>query len=91
MSERLFAIEAEACRRDYRLLIGRCHSDEASLREYVDDFSGRGVEAIFCLFDLMPGREERAADCFRRFKKVIFHGRPAWPGGTPSAWIRRER
>jgi len=81
MSERLFAIEAEACRRGYRMLIGRCHSDEAGLREYVDDFSGRGVEAIFCLFDLMPGRDERAVDCFKRFRKVIFHGRPAWPGG----------
>jgi len=81
MSARLFAIEAEARRRDYRMLIGRCHADEAGLREYVEDFGGRGVEAIFCLFDLMPGRDERAAACFKRFKKVIFHGRPAWPGG----------
>lgn len=81
MSQRLFALEAEASRRGYRLLVGRTHGDDETLRGYVSDFAGRGVEAILSLFDLHPGRDARVRPCFGTYRSVVFHGRPAWPGG----------
>jgi DNA-binding LacI/PurR family transcriptional regulator len=81
MTARLFALEHEASQRGYRLLIGRTHEQRNQLRDYVLDFSGRGVEAIFCLFDLGPKRDQWAREVFRNSKKVVFHGRPAWERG----------
>ena len=81
MSQRLFALEGVASQRGYRLVVGRTHGQTETLEEYVADFTGRGVEAVLCLFDLAPGRDERAKACFGKFRKVVFHGRPAWPGG----------
>lgn len=81
MSQRLFALEREASQRGYRLLVGHAHGQAEPLTAYVRDFDGWGAEAIFCLFDLAPGRDERARACFGKFRKVVFHGRPAWPGG----------
>lgn len=81
MSQRLFALESEASRRGYRLLVGQTHGQLEPLREYALDFRSRSVEVIFCLFDLAPGRDERAQSSFKKFRKVVFHGRPAWPGG----------
>ncbi len=81
MSQRLFALEAAANQRGYRLIVGQTHGQTDTLQEYVGDFAGRGVEAILCLFDLAPGRDERAKMCFKTFRKIVFHGRPAWKGG----------
>jgi len=81
MSQRLFALEAVANWRGYRLLVGQTHGQAETLQDYVGDFAGRGVEAILCLFDLVPGRDERASDCFKSFRRVVFHGRPIWKGG----------
>ncbi|HEX4085370.1 MAG TPA: LacI family DNA-binding transcriptional regulator [Chthoniobacteraceae bacterium] len=81
MSARLFSLEHEAARQGYRLLIGRTHGETAQLNDYLADFTGRGAEAIFCLFDLKPGRDERVKKIFAGFKSVVFHGRPAWERG----------
>ncbi len=81
MSQRLFALEEAARRAGYRLLIGQTHGQMEALQEYAQDFAGRGVEVVLCLFDLAPGRDERVAYCFEDFPKVVMHGRPAWPGG----------
>jgi len=81
MTQRLWALEAAAHRHGYRLLVGQTHGQEEALREYAGDFSGRAVEAVLCLFDLAPGRDERARAGFGKYRKVIFHGRAAWPGG----------
>lgn len=60
----------------------------------MDDFSGRAVEAIFCLFDLSPERDALAAEVFHSYRNVLFHGRPAWDGGycvrTDTAGAIRE-
>jgi len=81
MSERVLALEGHANRMGYRLLIGQTHGQPETLREYIGDFTGRGVEAVLGLFDLAPGRDERARSGFGKFRKVVFHGRPAWRGG----------
>lgn len=81
MSQRLFALENAASLAGYRLLVGQIHGQDETLQAYVADFTGRGVEAIFCLFDLVPGRDERLRAAFGKYRKVVFHGRPAWKGG----------
>ena len=81
MSQRLFALEREVCRLGYRVLIGQTHNDPQTLQDYASDFIGRSVEAILCLFDLVPDRDQRIRKCFGDFRKVVFHGRPPWPGG----------
>jgi len=81
MSERLFSLEKEASKLGYRLLVGHVHGNSSTLGEYVKDFCGWGAEAILCLFDLAPGRDERAGENFGRFRNIVFHGRPAWRGG----------
>jgi len=81
MSERVFALEAEASRRGWRLLIGHAHGQAERIAEYVEDFTGRASDVIIALFDLTPSRDARARQCFGTWKNVIFHGRPAWPGG----------
>jgi len=81
MAQRLFAIEGEANLRGYRLLVGQTHGDADMLFGYVQDFRSREAEAILCLFDLVPGRDTLARKSFGKFRRVVFHGRPAWPGG----------
>lgn len=81
MTDRLFAFEREASAAGYRILVGQTHGQPGALADYASDFEGRGVEAILCLFDLTPERDARAAKCFGGFKRVVFHGRPAWSGG----------
>lgn len=81
MSQRLFALEQAAHDAGYRLLVGQAHGQEETLRAYAADFSGRGVEAVLCLFDLAPGRDQRARAAFGPYRRVVFHGRPAWAGG----------
>ncbi len=81
MSQRLFALESAASRQGYRLLVGQTHGQVEALQEYAADFTGRAVEAVLCLFDLVPGRDARVRECFHGFRKVVFHARPAWKGG----------
>lgn len=81
MSQRLFALESVASEAGYRLLVGQVHGRPETLQAYISDFTGRAVEAIFCLFDLIPGRDERLKASFGKYRKVVFHGRPAWKGG----------
>jgi DNA-binding LacI/PurR family transcriptional regulator len=81
MNDRLAAIEHEAASRGYRLLIGQLHGDPAALRAYLGDFDGRGVDAIFCLFDVTSGRAERLAPLLGGRNDIVMHGKPIAPNG----------
>ncbi|NUQ62506.1 MAG: LacI family DNA-binding transcriptional regulator [Pirellulales bacterium] len=76
MSARLAALEQEASRRQYRLMIGQVRRDPAGIREYLDDFEGRGVEGIICLFDLMRGYDRQLRPLFHPGLRVVFYGKP---------------
>ncbi|NLY01924.1 MAG: LacI family transcriptional regulator [Rhodopirellula sp.] len=75
MSARLAAMEQEASRRQYRLMIGQVRRDPAGIQEYLDDFQGRGVEGIICLFDLMRGYDRQLRPLFRPGMRVVFYGK----------------
>jgi DNA-binding LacI/PurR family transcriptional regulator len=76
MNDRLAAIEREARRRGYRLLIGQVGGDIEVLRDYLLDFDGRGVEALFCLFDVTRGRALRLKPLLGGRRDVVLHGKP---------------
>ena len=75
-SARLAAIEAEAHRRGYRLMIGQAHHDPDAIKTYLDDFDDHGMDAILCLFDVMHDIRPRLKSVFRGRKHIILHSAP---------------
>jgi DNA-binding LacI/PurR family transcriptional regulator len=76
MNDRLAAIEREAYSRGYHLSIGQLHGDLDTLRDYLADFDSRGVDAIFCLFDVTRGRVDRLKPILGKRAGVVLHGKP---------------
>ncbi len=76
MNDRLSAIEQEASRRGYRLLIGQLHNRTSVLGDYLADFDSRGVDAIFCLFDLTVERNARLLPLTGERRDIVYHGMP---------------
>jgi len=76
MNDRLAALEREAYRRGYRLLIGQLHGDLDALRDYLADFDSRGVDAVLCLFDVTPGRAERLKPILGTRTGIVMHAKP---------------
>jgi len=81
MYSRLSAIEQEANRRGYRLMIGQVHSDPSGIDAYLDDFESRGVEGVICLLDLMRGYRRTLAKSLEGRSQIIMHGKPLDPEG----------
>ena len=81
MNDRLAAIEKEASQQGYRLLIGQIHGDLNVLNDYLFDFDSRGVDAIFCLFDVTRGRVKRLKPIIGDRTDIIFHGKPLGDSG----------
>lgn len=81
MNDRLAAIEREASRRGYRLLIGQLHNRVSVLGDYLSDFDSRGVDAIFCLFDLTVERNTRLLPVTGSRGDIVYHGMPLVPDG----------
>ncbi len=75
MSARLSALEREATRRDYRLMIGQSRHNFARIQEYLDDFEGRRVEGIVCLCDFLKQDEEHIRSLVDVRSDVVFHGK----------------
>lgn len=76
MNDRLAALEKEASLRGYRLLIGQLHGDTNTLNDYIADFDSRGVDAIFLLFDVTRGREDRLKPILGNRSDIVLHGKP---------------
>jgi DNA-binding LacI/PurR family transcriptional regulator len=76
MNDRLAAIEKEASTRGYRLLIGQLHGNIKDLEGYLGDFGSRGVDSIFCLFDVTLGRAERLMPILGNRNDIVLHGKP---------------
>ncbi|MBT3273856.1 MAG: LacI family DNA-binding transcriptional regulator [Spirochaetales bacterium] len=79
MNDRLAALENEADRRGYRLLIGQVHGDPALLEDYLADFDSYGVDAILCLFDLTPAHMTRTSSIIAGRRDIVFHGKASGP------------
>jgi len=81
MNDRLCAIENEASSRGYRLLIGQLQGRTSVLGDYLADFDSRGVDAIFCLFDLTIERNTRLLPLTGSRRDIVYHGMPLHKDG----------
>ncbi|MBI1373141.1 MAG: LacI family DNA-binding transcriptional regulator [Phycisphaera sp.] len=82
MYNRLAAIESEASRRGYRLMIGQVHSEPSGLITYLDDFAARGVDGVLCLLDLMRSYREELRQTLAGRPNLVMHGKPLIEGGS---------
>ena len=80
VSSRLSALEQEATKRGYRLIIGQARNDPGRIKEYLDDFGGRAVEGVICLLELMRGYEKKLTPLFDQHTHLIFDGKPIVSG-----------
>lgn len=76
MYSRLSALEQEANRRGYRLMIGQVHSDPTGIDAYLDDFESRGVEGVICLLDLMRDYRRSLDPSLTGRRNIVMHGQP---------------
>jgi DNA-binding LacI/PurR family transcriptional regulator len=81
MYSRLSALELEANRRGYRLMIGQVHSDPTGIDAYLDDFESRGVEGVICLLDLMRGYRSSLDPALTSRRNIVMHGQPLCADG----------
>ncbi|SFI29315.1 LacI family DNA-binding transcriptional regulator [Planctomicrobium piriforme] len=75
-SARLAAVEAEAHRRGYRLMIGQAHHDPKEIQTYLEDFSARGIDGVLCLFDVMEDLRKDLQTIFRGQPGAVIHAAP---------------
>lgn len=75
MWARLTALDREAVRHGYRLMIGQVRSDPEGIQEYFNDFFGRGLDGVICLFDPLRTYEHTIRPMIDRAAHVVFFGR----------------
>lgn len=75
-SARLSAIEVEAQRRGYRMVIGQVHHDPAEIQGYLDDFADRGIDGVLCLFDVMQDVRTALQPIFTGRTGMVIHAAP---------------
>ncbi|WP_437186839.1 LacI family DNA-binding transcriptional regulator [Planctomicrobium sp. SH668] len=75
-SARLSAIEIEAHRRGYRMVIGQVHGSADEIRGYLDDFLDRGIDGVLCLFDVMNETRSELAPVFENRQGIVWHASP---------------
>ncbi len=75
MTDRMFALEEEASRRGYRLLMGRTRHQPAEIAALLAEFESRGIEGLICLFDLTHGFDEKVRRLFSGRSNILFHAR----------------
>ncbi|MBI1247014.1 LacI family DNA-binding transcriptional regulator [bacterium] len=78
-SARLAAIEAEAHRRGYRLMIGQAQHDPNEIQSYLNDFADHGMDAVLCLFDVMQDIRPKLKKVFQDRDNIILHSAPILP------------
>jgi len=72
-AHRIYLIEKNACDRGYRLMMGHAHANPRRIDEYIQDFTGRGVEGIIAI-GFSPEAVERFWNARLRTCPVVFHG-----------------
>jgi DNA-binding LacI/PurR family transcriptional regulator len=70
--ERLFAIEQEAYRRGYRLMIGQFHGDSARVAQYIQDFVARGIDAMICFHNPLPKYDAQVLTWLGKVRSLVF-------------------
>lgn len=75
-SARLSAIEIEATRRGYRMVIGQVQNALPDIQGYLDDFADRGIDGVLCLFDVMQEMRTALQPIFKGRPGIVLHAAP---------------
>ena len=79
----MMKLERISFTKGYRLQIGMMHEDLQSIRHYVDDFLGSGIDSVICLSHNYPEFGGQIPVLFESFKHVVFLEEPQQPTHFP--------
>jgi DNA-binding LacI/PurR family transcriptional regulator len=79
----MFELEKLAFVNDFRLQIGMMHESLDSIRHYIDDFLGSGVNNVICLSHNYPDFGAQIPVLFESFGHVVFLEEPQGPTHFP--------
>ena len=81
--EVMVELERLAFRHDYRLQVGMVHENLRSVRQYIDDFLGMGIESVICTTHNYPEFGMQIPPLFDSFRQVVFLEEPLRPTRFP--------
>lgn len=73
---RVAALESEAAKRGYRVLIGQTQRDPERIEAYVEDFASRRIDGLVCMTHEMAGDFRRIPKIVSRLDNVVFLRKP---------------
>lgn len=77
-------MEIMAAERGIRFIIGHAVGPQARVREYLQDFRSRGVDALVSVFHNHPDYRDVVLPELARFPKVVFYEKPDFNGDQPA-------
>jgi DNA-binding LacI/PurR family transcriptional regulator len=78
--ERLAAVDREAYKRGFRLMIGTFHGDGRHAAEYIEDFLARGIDALICFHNPLPPSDRAVKKLLAEAKALVFQTEPLIKG-----------
>ena len=72
----LMVVERLTFERGFRLQVGLVHDDFVSLKKYVDDFIGSGIDNVICIAHSYPEFADRIPHLFDAFPNTVFMEEP---------------
>lgn len=76
MQRILQQIEESATKQGFRIQIGLIHDSINSIRKYIDDFAGYGINNIICMAHTYPEYCKEIPQLFKIFRNVVFIEKP---------------
>ncbi|HOA75109.1 MAG TPA: LacI family DNA-binding transcriptional regulator [Phycisphaerae bacterium] len=76
-------MEIMASERGIRFIIGHAVGPQNRIREYLQDFRSRGVDALVSVFHNHPDYRDVVLPELARFRNVVFYERPDFNGRAP--------
>jgi len=80
----LMVVERLIFEKGFRLQVGLVHDNFASLKKYVDDFLGFGIDNVICMAHSYPDFADLVPPLFDKFPNVVFMEEPF---DTASRWV----
>ena len=83
-------MEILAAERGVRFIIGHAVGTQEQVKEYLEDFRARGVDAIIALFHNHPDYADDGDVRTGRFKHVVYYEKPSGPTGDDACYVTAD-
>ncbi|MBN1490875.1 MAG: LacI family DNA-binding transcriptional regulator [Phycisphaerae bacterium] len=84
------AMEMLAAERGVRFIVGHAVGTHEKVREYLDDFQARGVDAVISIFHNHPAYCETVLAELKRFRHVVFYEKPGEAFGPEAFYVQPD-